>query len=115
MSSMFSSMQVTSCSAGVSPAMTGRASTGMFDFLFSNGRPWFNPQNEVGNRGLIKQIRAMDDSLNEVPSTGRSDGGRGRIRRDERLGSHGPQPIVEIISTNTAQHFGFVENIEFFV
>ena len=51
----------------------------MFDFLFSSGRPWFKPQNEVGNRGLIKQIRAMDDSLNEGPSLGRSDENEGRI------------------------------------
>jgi hypothetical protein len=42
----------------------------MFDFLFSNGKPWFNPQNEVGNRGLIKQIRAMDNSSGEMAADG---------------------------------------------
>ena len=58
-SSMFSSISTTSCSGGVSPASTGRASTGMLAFLPSRGRPWLRPQNEVGKRGLIRQIRAM--------------------------------------------------------
>ena len=74
-SSMFSSMPVTSCSAGVSPVMTGRPKTGMFDFLFRSGKPWFKPQNNVGNRGLIKQIRAMrgpwhEESAGERPVVG---------------------------------------------
>ena len=31
----------------------------MFAFLPSRGRPWLRPQNEVGKRGLIRQIRAI--------------------------------------------------------
>ena len=47
------------------------ARTGMFDFLPRIGRPWFNPQNEVGNRGLIRQILAMNEPSKDIVSSGR--------------------------------------------
>jgi hypothetical protein len=65
----------------------------MFDFLLRSGRPWFNPQNEVGNRGLIRQIRAIGMTSGQKEF-------RERPADPPPRGRSAAMPIVEVSSAN---------------
>ena len=71
----------------------GAGSEGIFAFFPSNGRPWSRPQNEVGKRGLTRQIRDMSGSRKEKTARaaprvpGAFVGGRSMNRAFARLGS----------------------------